>query len=112
MAMPMASSAKVVTLGGFKYRVASLYVVGAAMCDTLTCFITSGKSLCVIGAIFLHLCILRGRRSTLENSVVILRGRRSAADVSCCMFLQITLLLLGLREVVTRCKLRRRCGTP
>lgn len=40
MAMPMASSAKVVTLGGCKYRIASFYVVSAAICDILTRFIT------------------------------------------------------------------------
>ena len=56
-----------------KYRVASFYVAGAAICDTLICFITCRMSLCVVGAILLHLfqkiiCILRGRRSTLEKA--------------------------------------------
>ena len=49
------------------------------------------KSFCVIGAILSHCfqktrCIFRGRRSTLETSIVILRGRRSTLDESCCVF--------------------------
>ena len=31
-------------------------------------------------------CSFRGRRSTLDVSIVILRGRRSTLDVSCCVF--------------------------
>ena len=31
-------------------------------------------------------CIFRGRRSTLETSIVILRGRHSTLDESCCVF--------------------------
>ena len=44
MAVPMASSAKVVTFGGFKRRVASFHVAGAAPCDIPTCFIMCRKS--------------------------------------------------------------------
>ena len=43
MAVPMASSAKVVTPGGFKCRVASFRVAGVALCDIPTCFITCPK---------------------------------------------------------------------
>jgi len=31
-------------------------------------------------------CSFRGRRSTLDVSIVIFRGRRSTLDVSCCVF--------------------------
>ena len=40
MALPLASSVDVVTLGGFKRRVASFRVAGVALRDILTCFIT------------------------------------------------------------------------
>ena len=88
MAVPMASSAKVVTLGGFKCRIASFRVAGVALRDSPACFITCRKSFCAAGAILLRRfkkmsCIFRGRRSTLE---VILRGRRSTLDVCCCVF--------------------------
>ena len=88
MAVPMASSAKVVTFGGFKRRVASFHVAGVALCDIVTCFITCRKSFCVAGAILSRRfqkisCIFRGRRSPLENSIVILSE---------------------LREVLTTCK--------
>ena len=72
------------------------------------------KRFCVTGAILLRgfqkmACIFPGRRSTLETSIVILRGRRSTLDACCCVFLR--LALSGLRQVVTTCKLRGRCGT-
>ena len=49
------------------------------------------KSFCVAGAILLWrfqkmCCSFRGRRSTLDVSIVIFRGRRSTLDVSCCVF--------------------------
>jgi len=58
--------------------------------DIQTCFVTC-KSFCVAGAILLRrfqkmCCSFRGRRSTLDMSIVILRGRRSTLDVSCCAF--------------------------
>ena len=110
MAVPMVSSAKGVIFGGFKRRVASFRVAGMALCDIQTCFVTCRKSFCVAGAILLRLfqkmrCSFRGRRNTLDVSIVILRGRRS---MSCCVFLQIA--LAGLRQVATRCKFRGRCG--
>ena len=45
----------------------------------------------VAGAILLRrfqkmCCSFRGRRSTLDVSIVIFRGRRSTLDVSCCVF--------------------------
>ena len=48
-------------------------------------------SFCVAGAILLRRfqkmrCSFRGRRSTLDVSIVIWRGRRSTLDVSCCVF--------------------------
>ena len=86
MAVPMASFAKAVTFVGFKHRVA-----GMALCDIPTCFITCPKLFCVTGVILLQgfqkmSCIVRGRRSTLDVSIVILRGRHSTLDVSCCVF--------------------------
>ena len=67
-------------------------VAGAALCDIPTCLITCRKSFCVAGAILLRRfhkmsCSFRGRRSTLDVSIVILRGRRSTLDVSCCVFI-------------------------
>ena len=68
-----------------KEVVMSFCEAGVARRDILTCFITCPKSFCVIAAILLHrfqkmTCILRGRGSTLETSIVFLRGRRSTLD--------------------------------
>ena len=46
MAVPMVSSAKVVTFGGSTCRIASFRVAGVALCDTPTCFITRRKPFC------------------------------------------------------------------
>ena len=91
MAVPMVSSAGGVLFVGFKRLVASFRVAGVALCDIQTCFVTCWKSFCVAGAILLRrfqkmCCIFRGRRSTLDVSIVIFRGRRSTLDVSCCVF--------------------------
>ena len=40
MAVPMVSSAKGVTIGGFKRRVALFRVAGVALRDIQTCFVT------------------------------------------------------------------------
>ena len=58
---------------------------------TFRCSGTCRKSFCVAGAILLWrcqklCCSFRGRRSTLDVSIVIFRGRRSTLDVSCCVF--------------------------
>ena len=113
MAVPMGSSAEVVIFGGFRRGVASFRVAGVALRDIQTCSGTCRKSFCVAGAILLRgfqkmCCSFRGRRSTLDVSIVIFRGRRSTLDVSCCFFLQIA--LAGLRQVATRCKFRGRRG--
>ena len=91
MAVPMVSSAERVIFGGFKCLVASFRVAGVALRDIQTCFVTCRKSFCVAGAILLRRflkmrCSFRGRRSTLDVSIVNLRGRRSALDVSCGVF--------------------------
>ena len=91
MAVPLVSSAEGVLFGGFKRRVASFRVAGVALCDIQTSFVTCRKSFCVAGAILLRrfqkmCCSFRGRRSTLDVSIVIFRGRRSTLDVSCCVF--------------------------
>ena len=91
MAVPMGSSAEVVIFGGFQCVVASFRVAGVALRDIQTCSATCRKSFCVAGAILLRrfqkmCCSFRGRRSTLDVSIVIFRGRRSTFDVSCCVF--------------------------
>ena len=91
MAVPMGSSAEVVIFGGFRRVVASFRVAGVALRDIQTCCATCWQSFCVAGAILLWrfqkmCCSFRGRRSTLDVSIVIFRGRRSTLDVSCCVF--------------------------
>ena len=91
MAVPMVSSAGGVIFGGFQCFVASFRVAGMALCDIQTCSVTCRKSFCVTGAILLRRFqkmrgSFRGRRSTLDGSIVILRGRRSTLDVSCRVF--------------------------
>ena len=89
MAVPMASSAKVVTFGGFKRCVASFRKAGVALCDIPACFIicrnlfffVAGAMLCVV----FRRCF-RGRRSTLETSIVMSRGRRNTSGLSCWVF--------------------------
>ena len=113
MAVPMVSFAKGVTFEGFTCGVASFRVAGVALRDIQTCLVTCRKSFCVAGAILLRrfqkmCCSFRGRRSTLDMSIVILRGRRSTLDVSCCVFFRIA--LSGLRQVATRCKFHGRRG--
>ena len=92
MAMPMVSSSEVIIFGGFRRLVASFRVAGVALRDIQTCFVTCRKSFCVASAILLRrfqkmCCIFRGRRSTLDVSIVIFRGRHSTLDVSCCVFI-------------------------
>ena len=91
MAVPMGSFAEVVLFGGFRRLVASFRVAGVALRDIQTCSATCRKSLRVAGAILLRrfqkmCCSFRGRRSTLDVSIVIFRGRRSTLDVSFCVF--------------------------
>ena len=83
MAVPLVSSPEGVI---FAFRVA-----GVALRDIQTCFVTCRKSFCAAGAILLRRfqkmrCSFRGRRSTLDVSIVILRGRRSTLDASRCVF--------------------------
>ena len=91
MAVPMVSSAGVVIFGGFKRLVASFRVASVALRDIQMCFVTCRKLFCVAGAILLRRfqkmrCSFRGRRSTLDVSIVIFRGRRNTLDVSCWVF--------------------------
>ena len=88
VAVPIASPAKVVLfLGDLKCRKALFDVAGVVT------FQHASQSVifCVAGAtILLHRLqkrVLRGRRSILETTIVILRGMRSTSDVSCCMSL-------------------------
>ena len=88
MAVPMVSSAKGITFACFQRRVAAFRVAGVALRDIQTCFVTCRKSFCVAGAILLRrfqkMCgSFRGRRSTLDVSIVIFHGRRKTLDVSC-----------------------------
>eukprot|EP00435_Cladocopium_sp_Y103_P059687 s583_g21.t1 len=87
----MGEAAKWIIFGRFRRVATSFRVAGVALRDIPTCFKTCRKSFCVAGAIlsrrFQELtCIFRGRRSTLDTSIVIFRGRRSTLDVSCCVF--------------------------
>ena len=91
MAVPMGSSAEVVLFGGCRRVVASFRVAGVVLRDIQTCSGTCRKSFCMAGAILSWrcqkmCCSFRGRRSTLDVSIVIFRGRRSTLDVSCCVF--------------------------
>ena len=91
MAVPMVSSAGGVIFGGSQRFVASFRMAGVALREIETCFVTCRKWFCVAGAILLRRfqkmrCSFRGRRSTLDVSIVILRGRRSTLDVSCRVF--------------------------
>ena len=52
MAVPMVSSPKGVTFGGCTRRVDSFRVVGVALRDIQTCFVTCRNSFCVAGATF------------------------------------------------------------
>ena len=70
---------------------ASFRVAGVALRDIQTCSATCRTSFCVAGTILLRRfqkmhCSFRGRRITLDVSIVIFRGRRSTLDVSCCVF--------------------------
>ena len=69
MAVPMGSFTEVVLFGGFRRLVASFRVAGAILLRRF-------QKMC---------CSFRGRRSTLDASIVIFRGRRSTLDVSCCV---------------------------
>ena len=119
MALPMASSAKVVTFGGFKSRADSFRVAGVALCDIPTCFITCRKSLCVAGAILLRRfqkmsCSFRGRCSTWAAlwrppSSFCVAGAAHQATRRVACFLRIP--LSGLRQVMSTCQLRGKCGT-
>ena len=91
MAVPMVSSAKGVTFGGFKRRVSLFRMAGVALLDIQTCFVKRRRSFCVAGAILLRRfqkmsSSFRGRRSTLDVSIFFLRDRRTTLDVSCCVF--------------------------
>ena len=92
MAVPMGSSAGGIIFGGFRRLVASFRVAGVALRDIQQRSVTCRKSFCVAGGILLRrfqkmCCIFRGRRSTLDVSIVIFRGRRSTLDVSCCVLI-------------------------
>ena len=72
MSVPIGSSAKGVTFGGFQRPVASFRVAGVALRDIPTCFKTCQKTFCVASAILLRRsqtmrCTFRGRRSTFED---------------------------------------------
>ena len=93
MAVPMGSSARGIIFGGFQCVVASFRVAGVALRDIQTCSGTCRKSFCVAGAILLlrfqkMCCSFRGRRSTLDVSIVIFSWqaqhfRRIALRVVC-----------------------------
>jgi len=91
MAVPMISSAKGVSLGGFTCGLAPFRVAGVALRDIQTCFVTCRKSFYMTGTLLLRRfqkmrCSFCCRCSTLDASIFILRGRRSTLDMSCCVF--------------------------
>ena len=70
----------------------SFCVAGAALRDILMCLQKCRKSFCVAGAILLQgfqkmTCIFVASAALLNVSIFILRGRRSTLDESCCGFL-------------------------
>ena len=74
-----------------KQVVMSFCVAGVALGNILTCLQKCRQSFCVTRAIPLQgfqkmNCILGGRHSTLNVSILILRCKRSTSDVSCCVF--------------------------
>ena len=78
----MGEAAKPLLFEGFKQVVMSFCVAGVTLRDIPTCLIRCRKSSCVAGPILLRRfqkmsCILRGSRSTLETSIVILREKCS-----------------------------------
>eukprot|EP00435_Cladocopium_sp_Y103_P060596 s465_g22.t1 len=114
MAVSMGEAAKEVIFERFRGVATSFRVAGVALRDIPTCFKTCRKSFCVAGAILLRrfqklTYVFRGRRNTLEVSIVIFRGRRSTLDVSFCLFLRIA--LSGLHQGVKTCKSCGRRGT-
>ena len=101
MAVPTASSARVVTIAGFKRCIASFHVVCVALCDIPTCFITCRESVCVACAVLLPQFSWQALHRHSE--------RRSTSDMACCLFF-LRIALSGLRGVVTTCKFRGRHG--
>ena len=92
MAVPMVRSAKGVTFGGLKrsHCFVSHGKRGTSWHSDVFRTVTCGKSFCVASAILLRRlqkmrCIFRGRRRTLDVPIVILRGRRSTLEESCCV---------------------------
>ena len=106
MAVPMASSAKGVTFGGFERRVPSFRVAGVALCDIPTCFRRRRKSFCVTGAIHFASFSDDELHSPSSNRHFAWQGQ-GFRHVVLRVFLRIA--MSGLREVVTTCKF---CGRP
>ena len=103
MAVPMISSATGVTFGGFPRRVALFCVAGVALRDIQTCFVTCRKMskavLCGRRNTFVSFSEdalqFSWQAPSLDMSIFILRGRRSTLEESCCVVLRIA--LSGLR---------------
>ena len=114
MAVPLASSSKGVTFGGFKRRIALLRVPGVALHDIFKRL--KSKFIFVTGAILLH-CF---QKMTCSFSLVVGTALwrppssccvASAALWTCGVACVVRIALSGLRQVVTTCKLRGRRGT-
>ena len=84
--------AEAVLFGGFRHVVASFRVAGVALRGIPTCsanvskVVYRGRRNTLVDVFQKMCCSFRGRRSTLDVSIVIFRGRRSTLDVSCCVF--------------------------
>ena len=91
MAVPMVSSAKGVTFGGFACGVVHFawqawHFVSDVFCNVLK-VVLCGRGNILLRRFRKMSCRFRGRHSTLDVSIVILRGRHSTLDVSCCVIL-------------------------
>ena len=110
----MVSSAKGVTFGGFKSRVASFRAQGVALGDIQMCFVRCRKSFCVAGAILLRRfqkmrCIFHGRRNTWETIINFAWQAHRLRRVMLRVFLRIA-LSVSAASSGDRCKFRGRRG--
>ena len=106
MALPMAIVAKVVSFRSVKRRIALFRVAGVALCIIPTYCIICNVSkcvLCVRDAVLSRRCqkmscSFRGKRSTLETSIVIFCGMCSTSNVLRCVSSFLRIALSGLRH--------------
>ena len=113
--VPMLSSARRVTFGGFTCGSASFRVARVALCDIQMSLATCRRSFCVAHAILLGRfckmgCSFCGTRSTLDVSIVIYAWQAQHFRRSCCVFFANRIVWAASSAVPTRCKFRGRRG--